>query len=277
MVWGFEMAELFFGEFRFDTRRLELEGPDGPLETRPKTLQVLTYLISCRNRFVSKDELMSELWPDVRVTGASVTQCISELRGLLDDSAREPRYIETRVKNGYRFVATLYHKPTEVMEPLPPPPETTTERKPLRRKRRAFRLSGAVLAVLALVGSAYILSRKKAPEVLPVVVSSVTTGSLDESTSSFAEALGRDLRRELAEIEGISTAEGDQQKSKHLSVAMSTRRLPSGRQEVVAVLRRFPEGREIWGWTWVLPAAQDGVDLETREIVARIGDAVRRR
>ena len=89
------MAELFFGDFRFDTRKLVLAGPDGPLDLRAKTREVLLYLIEHRNRFVSRDELLRKVWAGVTVSGASVTQCISELRQILGDSARDAAYVET--------------------------------------------------------------------------------------------------------------------------------------------------------------------------------------
>jgi len=122
------MAELFFGDFRLDTKKLTLEGPTGSVELRTKAQMLLLYLIEHRSRFVARKELLDELWPDVTVTAASLTQCISELRQGLGDSARDSRYIETRVKRGYRFVAPIYHKPTERLELLPPPRELPRRR-----------------------------------------------------------------------------------------------------------------------------------------------------
>jgi len=270
------MAELFFGEFRFDTRRLTLVGPTAPVEVRAKTLHALTYLIAHRNRFVSRDELMKELWPDVHVTGASVTQCISELRRALDDSARSPRYIETRVKYGYRFVATLYHKPTERLEALPPPPELATGSPPPRPTRER---SGLLIAVLLLItflsaGGAWLLSRRHPSGPTVLTVSSTATDSSNELAAPMARAIRRTLLQTLDEAGGYALAAAGHEDQARLAVEITTRMPPSGRLEVVAVLRLLPESRELWGWTWVVPA-DGGVDATSRQIARRIVRAIR--
>lgn len=270
------MAELFFGEFRFDTRRLALEGPTGPVEVRAKTLQALTYLIAHRNRFVSRDELMGELWPDVHVTGASVTQCISELRRALDDSARSPRYIETRVKYGYRFVATLYHKPTERLEALPPPPELATGSPPPRPapERRGLLIAVLLLITLLSAGGAWLLSRRHISGPTVLTVSSTTTENASDLAEPMASAIRSALLQTLNEAGGYALAAAGHENQARLAVEITTGRPPSGRLEVVAVLRSLPGGRERWGWTWVVPA-DDGVEATSRQIARRIVRAIR--
>jgi len=272
----YEVAELFFGEFRFDTRRLSLEGPGGPVEVRAKTLQALTYLIAHRNRFVSRDELMGELWPDVHVTGASVTQCISELRRALDDDPRSPRYIETRVKYGYRFVATLYHKPTERLEELPPPPELTGKAgsSPLGSNRRRLLAAGLLLTILLGAGGARILSRSRRSGPVILTLSSTAAPGAAEPAGAMANAVRKALSRELGKTPGFSLATTGQEDKARLAVEISTRMPPSGRLEVVAVLRRLPKGRELWGWTWVVPAGSGTTEATARGIAARVVRAI---
>jgi len=269
------MAELFFGEFRFDTRRLVLEGPEGPVEVRAKTLQALTHLIEHRNRFVSRAELMQEIWPDVHVTDASITQCISELRRALDDSARSPRYIETRVKYGYRFVATLYHKPTERLEPLPPPRELVEA--PVAEapsgRRRAFLVIGALVTVLAVLG-AWLFAPSRSHGPILVSVSSVASGPPQETTEPVAAAIRQELARILGEADGIALASPDAGDEARLAAEIATRGTPSGRLEIVAVLRSMPGGREVWGWTWVVPAEEDP-ERNARRVAEQIVQAVK--
>jgi DNA-binding winged helix-turn-helix (wHTH) protein len=269
------MAELFFGDFRFDTRRLALEGPDGPVEVRAKTLQALTHLITHRNRFVSRAELMEELWPDVAVTGASITQCISELRGALDDSARSPIYIETRVKYGYRFIATLYHRPTERLEPLPPPPQMINEIHPPKTstKRRIILIAGILLVTVLILG-AWTASRWRPTPRTIVSISSVATSTSLEGTGAMADAIRRELIRNL-ELRGniTVTAQGHQDQA-NLTTEISTRGTPAGRLEVVAIVRSQPEGRELWGWTWVEPMNDIDLDRTAGDIAERIATAL---
>jgi tetratricopeptide (TPR) repeat protein/DNA-binding winged helix-turn-helix (wHTH) protein len=74
---------------------------------RPKTYQTLLYLVRNRHRLVTKEELTSEFWPDTAVTDDALVQCIVELRKALGDAAREPRFIKTVPKLGYRFVGPV--------------------------------------------------------------------------------------------------------------------------------------------------------------------------
>lgn len=80
---------------------------------RQRTFQVLLYLVRHADRAVPKEELFATLWPETAVTDGSLTQCILEARKALGDDPREPRYIRTLPKVGYRFVG-----PVEVRIPI---------------------------------------------------------------------------------------------------------------------------------------------------------------
>jgi len=59
---------LRFSGFSLDPNRVSLMGPAGPMPLRPKAFDVLLYMARQPGRVVSKDELMSALWPGVFVT-----------------------------------------------------------------------------------------------------------------------------------------------------------------------------------------------------------------
>jgi len=69
----------------------------------PKAMQVLVYL-SAHPGVVSKEQLISAVWPDVFVTDDVLPGCISALRKAFQDNARQPRIIETIHKSGYRLL-----------------------------------------------------------------------------------------------------------------------------------------------------------------------------
>jgi len=71
----------------------------------PKSMAVLECLVAADGQVVSRDELHTAVWAGGVVTDDALTQCIVELRKALGDSAREPRYIETITKKGFRIVA----------------------------------------------------------------------------------------------------------------------------------------------------------------------------
>ncbi len=96
-----ERAYKFEG-FTLDLRRGCLRGADGEIELRPKSFEVLRYLVENAGRLVPKDEIMSAVWPNVIVTDESLAQCVSDVRFALGDRGR--RIIRTVPRRGYLFV-----------------------------------------------------------------------------------------------------------------------------------------------------------------------------
>ena len=72
-----------------------------------KVMAVLVCLARQAGSPLSKDELLTAVWPDTFVTEDTLKRCISELRRVFEDDAREPRVIETIPKRGYRLIAPV--------------------------------------------------------------------------------------------------------------------------------------------------------------------------
>lgn len=70
----------------------------------PKAFRVLLFLVRNPQRVVTKEELLGAVWGDTAVTENSLTRSILKLRRVLNDDAREPKYIETVATVGYRLV-----------------------------------------------------------------------------------------------------------------------------------------------------------------------------
>ncbi len=98
---------LAFEPFVLDLESERLLRGRDPIELRPKTWQLMRFLAENPGRLLTKDELLDEVWTDVAVTPASLNQAIRELRQALGDDAREPRYIQTVHRRGFRFIAEL--------------------------------------------------------------------------------------------------------------------------------------------------------------------------
>src|SRR4051812_27990335 len=90
---------LQFGAFKLDKSRQRVVGPGGTLEFRPKTFEVLRYLVENAGRVALKEELMSAVWPNLTVTDESLTRCVSEIRQGLGRDAHT--MIKTVPKRGY--------------------------------------------------------------------------------------------------------------------------------------------------------------------------------
>jgi DNA-binding winged helix-turn-helix (wHTH) protein/tetratricopeptide (TPR) repeat protein len=96
-----------FGPFILDAeaRRLSRDGKYVPLAVKP--FDILFLLVQNRGRLITKEELMSAVWPDQFVEENNLTVRISALRKALGERPREHKYIETVPGRGYRFVATV--------------------------------------------------------------------------------------------------------------------------------------------------------------------------
>lgn len=94
-----------FGRFTLDLSRgcLQTEGRD--LDLRPKSFELLVYLVKNVGRLATKDELLETLWPGVSVSEDSLAQCIRDIRMALDDKDRN--FIKTVQRRGYIFVAEV--------------------------------------------------------------------------------------------------------------------------------------------------------------------------
>ena len=96
-----------FLEYEVDRDRLELRGPEGPISVEPQVFQLLLLLIENRDRVVTKDELIEQIWDGRIVSDAAVTSRINLLRKAVGDSGSTQAVIRTYAKRGYRFVADV--------------------------------------------------------------------------------------------------------------------------------------------------------------------------
>jgi TolB-like protein len=94
-----------FEGYTLDFGRGSLRAGDRDVELRPKSFEVLRYLLENAGRLASKEELIKAVWPHVSVTDESVTRCISDVRQALGDA--DQRMIKTVQKRGYVFVAPV--------------------------------------------------------------------------------------------------------------------------------------------------------------------------
>lgn len=81
-------------------------------ETRklqPLSINVLLYLAEHSDRVVTNQELLDKLWPRRIVGDDAVHRRIANLRKMLGDSSRDPKYIRTVSKRGYRLIASVGH------------------------------------------------------------------------------------------------------------------------------------------------------------------------
>jgi TolB-like protein len=96
-----------FGSYRFEPSAGRLWFGKREIRLTPKAAGVLAALVARGGELVTKQELFASLWPDTAVSDDALTSCVKELRKALADSVKQPRFIETRHRRGYRFIAPL--------------------------------------------------------------------------------------------------------------------------------------------------------------------------
>jgi len=90
-----------------DLARERLWREERAIRLRPKSWDVLRYLVERPGLLVTKEAIHQEVWGGTAVSDDTLTQSIGELRRVLTDDPRKPRFIETVHRRGFRFIAQV--------------------------------------------------------------------------------------------------------------------------------------------------------------------------
>ena len=97
-----------FGVFEANFRNRELRKNGIRVELPEKPFQILEVLLENAGDMVRREELREKLWPHTFVDfDRCINTAVTQLRKALDDPSDNPRFIETRYRRGYRFVAPV--------------------------------------------------------------------------------------------------------------------------------------------------------------------------
>lgn len=276
---------LQIGDWRLDTRSGQLLRNGDAAQLDLRALRLLLCLAEHPGEVVSIDTLLTEVWPEVTVSPDSVYQAITSLRRTLGDDPKQPAYIATVPRLGYRMIAAVAPAPDA---------STIAATKPLKRRISygwaAAVLLCAALAVFALLERApssgsrpasVAASAAQQPQnsiaVLPFL--DLTSGMNEEE---FADGMTEEIIDKISKLSGIRVASATSSfyfKGKQLPVAHIARSLhvvyvldgsvrKSGpRLRVAARLVRAENGYVLWSETYDRPftdriAVQDSIASE---------------
>jgi DNA-binding winged helix-turn-helix (wHTH) protein len=99
------MASLRFDRFELDEADARLTCAGEPVALPPKPFAVLCALARTPRMLVTKNALLDAVWGHRFVTESVLKSAVSEVRAALGDDPKQPRYIETVSRRGYRFIA----------------------------------------------------------------------------------------------------------------------------------------------------------------------------
>lgn len=172
----------------------------------PKVMEVLLCLASRPGEPVSKDAILKSVWPETFVSDDVLTRSISELRRAFEDDARDPRFIETIPKRGYRLVAAV----TSVNGNNVPIGGTPAE--PSKASRQNWKLAWATVAALVLVCGLLVgfkvsgLGRRifgSTPPIHSLAVLPLQNLSGDASQDYFADGMTDEIITELSRLSSL--------------------------------------------------------------------------
>ena len=177
-------------------------------------MKLLVCLAERAGEVVSIDDLLDQVWSGVVVTPDSVYQAVASLRRLLGDDARQPDYIATVPRLGYRMVAPVspWVGDLRVKSAAVTPVDPHASLPRLRRRPRVL-LAGSATLLVALLATLLLNSRlaifskssvpggvpQKSVAVLPFL--DLTTQEMNEEY--FADGMTEELIDKLSKIPGL--------------------------------------------------------------------------
>ena len=104
-----------FGPWELDIDLYELRCSGQVVRLEPLVFDVLVYLVLNRDRVISKQELMSQVWPDQFIGDSALERCIMASRKAMGDSGSRQHVIKTFHRRGYRFIAPVMERALGVL------------------------------------------------------------------------------------------------------------------------------------------------------------------
>jgi adenylate cyclase len=93
-----------FEDYALDTERRELRRGPALVAIEPKVFDLLAYVIENRQRVVSRDDLIAQVWAGRIVSESALARCINGARSAIGDNGEAQRLIKTFQRKGLRFV-----------------------------------------------------------------------------------------------------------------------------------------------------------------------------
>src|SRR5262249_47335438 len=109
---------IVFDPFSLDLANECLWRGSEAIKLRPKAFAVLDYLVEHPGQLVTKDELLNAVWPGTFVGEAVLKVVIRQIREVLGDDPKCPRFIETAHRRGYRFIGSIAESAQAIVKAL---------------------------------------------------------------------------------------------------------------------------------------------------------------
>jgi TolB-like protein/DNA-binding winged helix-turn-helix (wHTH) protein len=260
------------GDWRVSPSSGQISREGETVRVEARTMRLLLYLAGHAGEVVSIDELLEQVWAGVIVTPDSVYQAVTSLRRMLGDDPKQPAYIATVPRLGYRMVASVSPW-VEFAAPSPGAADSTSD---AGRKNRTP--AAAAIAICAAMVVAFLVYGRignpvhtaATPEAVAAVNSIAVLPFLDLTSESmdqefFADGMTEELIDRLSKIPGLRVPPPTssfyfkgkkvsvQNIAKSLGVAYvldGSLRKSAGTMRIAARLVRADSGFVVWSETY---------------------------
>lgn len=194
------------GEWRFHAELLQLERDETVVKLQPRVAGVLLQLLKNAGSPLSREELLHSVWPNMVVGNEAVSNAVKKLRQSLGDDSRNPQYVETIPKVGYRLIADVHE-----IEPTNNSQIAEVSKPPLSSPSRMWLyLAAFVLIALAAFLLVSIEVSEKAtvtahPQAEPYSIAVLPFKNLNQDSSEeyFADGITTDIITELSRLRSL--------------------------------------------------------------------------
>jgi TolB-like protein/DNA-binding winged helix-turn-helix (wHTH) protein/Tfp pilus assembly protein PilF len=256
-------------QFRLDRGGYQLLDGGSRVRLEKQPMELLILLTEHRGQLVTRDEIAAALWgDDVFVdTDRNINSIVRKLRQALKDDPDQPRFLETVVGKGYRFIGPLEILPSRSV----PANGNDAVASPARPKTLHWKLALVILAVVIVAVFAWLTVRRDRrnaadqEQIRSLAVLPLANVSGDASQEYFADGITQELTAALAQVGGvrvISHTSVLQYKEGHKSVPEIANDLHvdaliegstirnGDRVRVTAQLIRAPADHTVWSNTY---------------------------
>jgi DNA-binding winged helix-turn-helix (wHTH) protein/TolB-like protein len=116
-----DQTHIHFGGFTFEADTLVLRQGAEVMPLKRQSAQVLGLLIASAGEVVTRDHIRDTIWHDRTIEfDHGINACIRDIRRVLRDRSKDPLYVETLPKVGYRFIGSISEPYDDSTKPLAP-------------------------------------------------------------------------------------------------------------------------------------------------------------
>ena len=202
-------AKLRFREYELDPDGFTLVRAGHRIRLERKPMELLILLAERQGRLIAREEIIDKIWGKEFFFDSEngINNAVRKIRSALNDDAEHPRFVETAVGKGYRFIALV----ERVLEPaaMPPPAALPKNTQRLRAWREWGRL---LLGACALVAGAFVFNAAEirnrifthaVPPIRSLAVLPLENLSGDPTQEYFVDGMTDALITDLAQIPDV--------------------------------------------------------------------------